>query len=128
MISPGSCRANSNPLVFRVSFGFIIAREDCPVIAPRVTFLRERFWANGFELDQTVENPEPFLAPLPSCERFLQKVSHYRDLALVLEVIFQISSMAEGNVLVCVYLLKCFPQTWATTTLSLAQPGVFASC
>jgi hypothetical protein len=28
--------------------------------------LRERFWANGFELAQTVENPEPFLAPLPS--------------------------------------------------------------
>jgi hypothetical protein len=66
MISPSSCRANSNPLVFRVSFGFIIAREDCPVIAPRVTFLRERFWENGFELAQTVENPEPFLAPLPS--------------------------------------------------------------
>jgi hypothetical protein len=30
--------------------------------------LRERFWANGFELDQTVENPEPFLAPLPSLQ------------------------------------------------------------
>jgi hypothetical protein len=29
-------------------------------------FLRERFWENGFELAQTVENPEPFLAPLPS--------------------------------------------------------------
>jgi hypothetical protein len=28
--------------------------------------LHERFWANGFELDQTVENPEPKLAPLPS--------------------------------------------------------------
>jgi hypothetical protein len=40
--------------------------KTAPVIAPRVTFLRERFWANGFELDQTVENPEPFLAPLPS--------------------------------------------------------------
>jgi hypothetical protein len=33
--------------------------------------------------------------------------------------------MAEGNVLVCV--LKCFLQTWATTSLSLAQPCVFAS-
>jgi hypothetical protein len=53
-------------MVFRVSFGFIIAREDCPVIAPRVTFLREQFWANGSELAQTIENPEPFLAPLPS--------------------------------------------------------------
>ena len=29
-------------------------------------FLHERFWENGFELDQTVEKPEPFLAPLPS--------------------------------------------------------------
>jgi hypothetical protein len=66
VFSPGSCRANSNPLVFRVSFGFIIAREDYPVIAPRVTFLRERFWANGVESDRTVENPEPFLASLPS--------------------------------------------------------------
>ena len=66
MISPSSCRENSNPLVFRVSFGFIIAREDYPVIAPRVTFLRERFWANGVESDRTVENPEPFLASLPS--------------------------------------------------------------
>jgi hypothetical protein len=28
-------------------------------------FLRERFWANGFELDQTVENPEQFISPLP---------------------------------------------------------------
>jgi hypothetical protein len=37
-----------------------------PVIAPRVTFLHEACWANGFELGQTVENPEPFLAPLPS--------------------------------------------------------------
>jgi hypothetical protein len=66
VLSPSSCRANSNPLVFRVRVGFIIAREDCPVIAPRVTFLRERFWANGVESDRTVENPEPFLAPLPS--------------------------------------------------------------
>jgi hypothetical protein len=66
MFPSGSCRVNSNPLVFRVSFGFIIARENCPVISPRVTFLRERFWANGFELAQTVENPEPFLASLPS--------------------------------------------------------------
>jgi len=53
-------------MVFRVSFGFIFSREDCPRNFPRVTFLRERFWANGFELDQTIENPEPFLAPLPS--------------------------------------------------------------
>jgi hypothetical protein len=45
---------------------FHFARKDCPVIAPRVTFLRERFWANGVESDRTVENPEPFLAPLPS--------------------------------------------------------------
>jgi hypothetical protein len=66
MISPSSCRANSNPLVFRVSVGFIIAREDYRVIAPRVTFLRELFWASGVKSDQTVENPEPFLAPLPS--------------------------------------------------------------
>jgi hypothetical protein len=125
MISPSSCRANSNPLVFRVSFGFIIAREDCPVIAPRVTFLRERFWANGVESDRTVENPEPFLAPLPSSRAVSPEIGHYRDLALVLEVISQISSMAEGNVLVCV--LKCFLQTWATTSLSLAQPCVIAS-
>jgi hypothetical protein len=66
VLSPSSCRENSNPLVFRVRVGFIIAREDCPVIAPRVTFLRERFWANGVESDRTVENPELFLAPLPS--------------------------------------------------------------
>jgi hypothetical protein len=71
VLSPSSCRVNSNPLVFRVRVGFIIAREDCPVIAPRVTFLRERFWANGVESDRTVENPEPFLAPL----RSLQAVS-----------------------------------------------------
>jgi hypothetical protein len=37
--------------------------KAAPVIAPRVTFLRERFWANGFELDQTVENPEPIFIP-----------------------------------------------------------------
>jgi hypothetical protein len=53
-------------MVFRVSFGFIFPEKTAPVISPRVTFLRERFWANGFELDQTIENPEPFLAPLPS--------------------------------------------------------------
>jgi len=28
--------------------------------------LREHFWADGFELARTVENPEPFLSPLPS--------------------------------------------------------------
>jgi hypothetical protein len=91
VFSPGSCRVNLNPMVFRVSFGFIFAREElktAPVIAPRVTFLRERFWANGFELDQTVENPEPFLAPLPSCGRFPQKLSCYRDLARVFQVNF----------------------------------------
>ena len=60
------------------------------------------------------------------CERFLQKVSHYRDLALVLEVIIQISSMAEGNVLVCV--LKCFLQTLfhspSHVSLHLAEPWI----
>ena len=45
---------------------FHFARKDCPVIAPRVTFLCERLWTNGVESDRTVENPEPFLAPLPS--------------------------------------------------------------
>jgi hypothetical protein len=74
---------------------FHFAREVCAVIAPRVTFLRERFWENGFELAQAVENPEPFLAPLPSSRTVLQKIIHYRDLALVSEVIFQISSMAD---------------------------------
>ena len=43
---------------------FHFAREVCPEFAPRVTFLREQFWANGFELARTVENPEPFLASL----------------------------------------------------------------
>jgi hypothetical protein len=28
--------------------------------------LREHFWADGFEFARTVENPEPFLASLPS--------------------------------------------------------------
>ena len=45
---------------------FHFAREVFPEFAPRVTFLRERFWADGFELARTVENPEPFLASLPS--------------------------------------------------------------
>jgi hypothetical protein len=30
--------------------------------------LRGRFWANNFESDQTLENPEPKLAPLPSSQ------------------------------------------------------------
>jgi hypothetical protein len=55
-----------NPHGVQSQFWFDFSREDCPVIAPRVTFLREQFWANGFELAQTVENPDPFLAPLPS--------------------------------------------------------------
>jgi len=28
--------------------------------------LRELFWANGYELDKTLENPEPKWALLPS--------------------------------------------------------------
>jgi hypothetical protein len=78
-------------MVFRVGVGFILPEKDCPVIAPRVTFLRERFWANGVESDRTVENPEPFLAPLPSCGRFPQKLSGYRDLALVFQVNFSVA-------------------------------------
>jgi hypothetical protein len=44
-----------------------------PVISPRVTFLHEACWENGFELGQTVENPEPFLAPLPSMQAVSSK-------------------------------------------------------
>ena len=34
MFSPGSCRENLTPMVFRVSFGFIIARENCLRLLP----------------------------------------------------------------------------------------------
>jgi hypothetical protein len=53
---------------------FHFARENCPEFSPRVTFLRERFWANGFELDQAVENPEPVLAPLPSLRAVFSEI------------------------------------------------------
>jgi hypothetical protein len=36
--------------------------------------VRERFWENGFELDQTLENPEPKLAPLLSLQVVLSEI------------------------------------------------------
>jgi hypothetical protein len=55
-----------NPQGVQSQLWFHFAREVCPEFSPRVTFLREHFWADGFELARTVENPEPFLSPLPS--------------------------------------------------------------
>ena len=88
------------PHGFQSRLCFHFARENCPEFPPRVQFLHERFWANGFELDQAVENPEPFLAPLPSMVAVssesdpLQRSSscfrgHFSDLL----------KMVEGNVL-----------------------------
>jgi hypothetical protein len=86
--------------------------------------LRERFWANGFESDQTLENPEPKLAPLPSSQAVSSEIGFYRDIAHPLEVKFQIFSVAERCVLVCVHLLeRLLPlQACASEPLSLIQP------
>ena len=58
-----------------------------PRNCPRVTFLRERFGENGVESDRTVENPETFLAPLPSSRTISSEIEWIRrsssDLVLI---------------------------------------------
>jgi len=62
-------------------------------------------------------------------ERFPQKLDHYRDIALPLEVKYQIFSVVEGSVLVCLQVLKrLLPlQACASAPLSPIQPCVLAS-
>jgi hypothetical protein len=83
--------------------------------------LRERFWANGFELDQTVENPEPFLAPLPSLWAVSSESEYYRDLALFYRSIF--FQWLEHAFWVCEHLPECLSllQTCASNPFCLSN-------
>jgi hypothetical protein len=66
VFSPGSCRVNLTPMVFRVSY-CLIAREDCPRnCLPETRFCVSDSGQTVLNPDQTLENPEPKLAPLPS--------------------------------------------------------------